>query len=318
MKLLTASGRPHRVALFGSGLIGSAIEERLRQYEAWTVQVRPYSWNEDERRRAELTALMDELAASPSGSALGRPRRSIVWAAGVSGFGASEEQMSQEVGMIAELCEAANALASGHPTLDLGFHLISSGGGLFEGKTQINRRTEPLPLRPYGRGKLRQEHIVRAMEPGISKQIYRPSSVYGFKPSARLGLFATLIMNALANKPTLISGKERTIRDYIFVRDIGDFVARKLLETRGGDAIHILASGKPTTMFEVIASIERLVRRPLYRRFESKPSNARDISFAQSGLPADLIPTPLYVGLAWLDTKIRDHMTRHPEFDQPR
>ncbi len=306
MRLLTEAGKHHQIALFGSGLIGSAIEEALLNQGSWTLQPRRYAWTDDARRRAELAALVSELTHGP------QSRCDVVWAAGVSGFGTTREQMHRETSMVAELCRAADELAASNPELEVAFHLVSSGGGLFEGKTRIGPDTQPAPLRPYGVAKLEQEELVRGMHPQIRARIYRPASVYGFRPGARRGLFATMIVNALANKATVISGTERTIRDYISADDVGNFIARKILQAFEGGGTYLLASGKPTSMFEVVARIQQLVGRPLYRRFEPKAPNALDQSFAQSGLPPDLRLTPLDAGLAWLRARVQEVIVRMP------
>jgi len=298
MRLFAADA--HTVALFGSGLIGAAIAASLRSRAAWRIQPLPYSWTEQARRRAELAAIV-ERAAAASG------RCDVIWAAGVSGFGSSSEQMDQEVALVAELCAAAERLTCAG--LEVVFHLVSSGGGLFEGQTQVGRDTRPAPLRPYGVGKLQQEQMLLA-RPHLRARIYRPSSAYGFQPGGRRGLFATLMLNAMANRPTLISGSERTLRDYVSASDLGNFIAGKAVGPVGEAETWALASGKPTSMFEVIALIEARMDRPLYRRFEPKASNALDLSFAPSSLPADWTSTPLAVGLAALHVQIQTEVIR--------
>lgn len=313
MRYLAATGRPHAVALFGTGLIGSAVDEALRKTGRWHSVDKPYSWHDDLLRRDQLALIMAGLLGTlmlPASTASVRPRCDIVWAAGVSGFGSTPAEMQRELQLLVELCRASEELASRHLLIEVVFHLISSAGGLFEGKTQVDHRLVPTPLRPYGVGKVEQERIVQALRPRIKTLIYRPASVYGFRPGARRGLFATLIINALTNKPALISGAGRTLRDYVLARDIGRFVAGKVAEHAEDTASYFLASGKPTSMFEVIAAIEDLVRRPLYRRFESRASNALDLSFASSALPADFVSTPLRVGLAQLEADIRTYVIR--------
>ena len=313
MKCLAAVGRPHAVALFGTGLIGSAIEEALHKGGRWRSTPRPCSWHDDRLRRDELASIAADLLGVltvSSQAAVTRPRCDIVWAAGVSGFASTPAQMQREHHLLGEICQMAEELANPHSALEVAFHLISSAGGLFEGRTRIDQWLAPAPLRPYGVGKVEQERLVQALEPQIKTLVYRPASVYGFRPGARRGLFATLIMNALTNTPTLINGAGRTLRDYVLARDIARFVAGKITTRMEGQACHLLASGKPTSMFEVIAAIETLVQRPLYRRFEPRASNALHLSFATSALPAGFAPTPLGVGLAQLEAEIRTHVVR--------
>ena len=309
MKLFVSGSGDHCVALFGSGLIGSTIERALCMRATWSVRDVRYNWAHQGFRQTALTQIK-QILARPNGR-LGS-RCDIVWAAGVSGFGSSVDDMARETGLVAELCDVVTELARLEIRRAVTFHLISSGGGLFEGMTTIQSGTEPRPLRPYGMGKLDQERLVQALAPQVATRIYRPASVYGFHPGARQGLLATLIANTLNNRSTLISGTERTIRDYIFSRDIGDFVAKKIVQRSDGSEKYLLASGKPTTMFEAIKIVERAIGRPPYRRFESIASNARDLSFSINHVPPDLFTTSLGVGVMWLHRQIQNTVIRSP------
>lgn len=315
MKLLVSAGGERRIALFGVGLIGSAIDDALGNQRAWRSTRVPFDWQDDVQRQMALAAVGRALEAEPEKAP---PRCDIIWAAGASGFSATHSQMEAERRMVGELCQVADALAGRNTEFRVTFHFISSAGGLFEGMRNVRPETQPAPLRPYGTGKVEQERMVLALRPRIAVRIYRPASVYGFRPGARRGLFATLIANALTNQTTLINGSERTLRDYIFSQDVGKFIAGKVIATADGDATYLLASGKPTSMFEAITLIERLLGRPIYRRFEPSATNARDLSFGPCGLPPDLVVTPLNVGLAWLKTHVQNavirspsHLTRH-------
>lgn len=308
MKLFAGEGG-HSVALFGSGLIGSAIERPLRRRANWLVETRPYAWDDDVLRTVQLEAIKTAVLERSAGRG---SRFDLIWAAGVSGFGAAPEVVSREVARVAELRNAAAELADRDRSLRVVFHLVSSAGGLFEGKTHVGADTEPAPLRPYGAAKLQQEQLVHTLEGAAEVLIYRPASIYGFERGARRGLFATLVANALANRTTLINGLERTLRDYVYAGDVGRYVASKVLGGPSGGTTFLLASGKPTSMFEVIALIERLLARRMYRRFEPQATNALNLSFAQSGLPADWATTPLAEGLALLNAKIQADIVRRP------
>jgi UDP-glucose 4-epimerase len=167
-------------------------------------------------------------------------------------------------------------------------------------------------LRPYGRAKLQEECLVREIASRVGVRIYRPSSVYGFRPQARRGLFATLIGNALANRESMIIGTNATLRDYVLAEDVGAFMARTVMEDGGEEMRFLLCSGKPTSLFEVLAVIEQLVQRPLYMRFQPVASNARDLSFAPNATPLGWKVTSLEVALATMYARMHSALICTP------
>ncbi|MFC3173958.1 NAD-dependent epimerase/dehydratase family protein [Novosphingobium bradum] len=285
------------MALFGGGLIGSAIARALGRAGFQVRGDHPYDWHNATKRSQELASVTSALSRiSPGGEESGRI--DLVWAAGTSGFGSSLEEMDAETALVTELALVCRQLGSPPEAPRIAFHLVSSGGGLFEGMAPTGRTTEPRPLRAYGNGKLAQERLASALADTIAAvRIYRPASVYGFAPGARRGLIAALIANALTGRPTTITATPATLRDYVLSDDIGAFIAAEIDRDEDGLATHLLGTGKPSTMHEVLTTIEDLLQKPVLRSFDPHPSNGLNFSYARSALPCGFYAAPLALGI---------------------
>jgi nucleoside-diphosphate-sugar epimerase len=307
MKLLRwtgPGGSRHAAALFGVGLLGGAIEEALRGEAQADTAVMPYDWGDAAARAAQLLdierAILD--GAEPEG-----PRSiDLIWAGGRSGFGSSVDDMQTEEAIFAQILAFGATLEARAPDAAHGFHMISSAGGLFEGVSHCGADTPPRPLRPYGSGKLRQEALVHASGGKALRRIYRPSSVYGFRPGGRLGLVTALASNALTGRTTRIVGSPHTIRDYVSTEDIGHFVAQEALRrSPGADLTFLLASGRPAAMCEMIALVEQAVQARTLLQYDPNPSNALNMSFRPSALPRRWRPTALETGIRRTVSQVR-------------
>ena len=84
-----------------------------------------------------------------------------------------------------------------------------------------------------------------------------------------------------------ITGRPDTLRDFIWVEDVARFVARALLDADRGrpDETAILASGRPCSVHEIQALVERVLGRRIYLAYSSVPSNAEDITFSSVVAP---------------------------------
>lgn len=282
-----ADGEKRHILLFGSGLIGSAIDAAVRRQRRWAARPVAWSWH-DRVQRATV-------AAEISRRIKGASRIDIIWAAGISGFASGDPDMAAETAQVGEILALTRQLAQTNDQLV--FHLFSSLGGLYEGQRSIGSQSAAIAKRPYGRGKIEQERLVGALGGNITPRIYRPSSVYGYTSGGRRGLFATMIASMIAYRPIEIYGSAHTLRDYVFAPDIGAFVAHSL-EMAPTRATELVASGKPTSVTETIATLERLVDRRALCRYASAPHNALDMTVQRIALPAALPRTPLLVGIA--------------------
>ena len=291
--------------IFGAGLIGSRIGTALAR-RGWagasTSAESPTPWHDDKalvRHLAEVERRVLDPAAS---------RTDIVWSAGRAGFAADETQTRGEEQNFLRLLDLVSRLLQ-RTEAELVFHLISSAGGLFEGQRHVDAESRPQPKRPYGVLKLRlEEHLssFRAARP-MARHVYRLASVYGPAPhGGRRGLVPTLLHNAREGRATPIVGQLTTLRDYVFTEDVARRLADACTGPVGRDRCEILASGKPTTIHEIVHHVRRVVHRVPALVFAARRDNSTDITFAPSALPADWSTTDLETAIFQLHRRVFD------------
>lgn len=293
---LHVAGVVQMIAVFGVGLIGSAIVGAIMRSGLDTMADFPLSWTDPFGRASDLVSLaaaMKKLAETQMVR-----RVEVIWAAGRAGFGASQAEVENELEAFESVMQLCEQLVVELPTARHRLHMTSSAGGLFEGQRFVDCRSTPAPQRPYGELKLQQERRAAQISARIIPLIYRPSSVYGFSvPGGRAGLVTTLIWNAMMYHTSRIFGRLDTVRDYVLANDIGSFVARRIDQLSDKPEYFLLASGRPTAMCEVLDTVRRALGRPLYVKLDTVPSNANDISYRKSALPGAWFPTDLETGI---------------------
>jgi nucleoside-diphosphate-sugar epimerase len=307
----TPTAAPEVVLLFGSGLIGGAIASVVQRVGVGVVARRfDWSWPRPDpaQVRAVEAAAMEALAAREGAGV------TVIWAAGRSGFGSGPDDMAGEFVALEHVLQTARRVGAALPPDQRAFVHVSSAGGLFEGQVACGLDTEPVPLRPYGHGKLAQEDRVRADEDLGRRLILRPSSVYGYTPGARRGLVAAFVTAAVQQRHATIFGSLTTLRDYVYAPDVGHFVAMRLLRPasdRSGVSTEtcFLASARPASIFEIVRLVEGCLGKTLTLRIDPRPDNARNTSFLPSVLPEGFRPTRLQEGVALTaGTIIREHL----------
>jgi UDP-glucose 4-epimerase len=238
-------------------------------------------------------------------------RIDIVWAAGRAGFAASLEELHSELDAFMDVVAWTRFLPSVFPDSVLAFHMMSSAGGLFEGQRFVDTHATPSPLRPYGQAKLTQEEVAKDLGRRFQVHIYRPSSVYGFSHErGRAGLVNALFLNAKRNTVSRIYGGLDTERDYVFAMDIANFVFRCFSWRGEGVQIHLLASGRPATLTEIIRIVQKVLGRPIYLKLDSQPTNASHITYRVSALPIGWQATDLQTGVRHVARQI-SHSIQH-------
>lgn len=290
-------GASHAIALFGVGLIGGAILRALMKRGVTSLADLPLNWKDRPQRSLDLLSLTHAINCQFDRAPLAR--LDIVWAAGKAGFGAGREELGAEFEAFRDISKWAQELPLHLPPgTSLGFHMLSSAGGLFEGQRFVDSTTLPRPHRAYGEAKLEQEATVEDLRNTMVAHIYRPSSVYGFsREGGRSGLINTLIENAKKHSVSRIFGGLDTVRDYILASDIAEFVANKITQPETASQTFLLASGKPASVSTIAQIVTKVVGSPLYLKLDVQPSNASHITFRQSALPEGWRPTDLETGI---------------------
>lgn len=297
---IEAGDRTDLALLFGVGLIGGRIASALGR-RGWRAEELASPWDRADAFRRHL-ATVERLAAPQ------RPRGlHLIWSAGVAGFGSTRAQARREEQRFGQVLSLSRRLQAAR--LDpVVFHLISSAGGLFEGQRHVGLASRPCPRRPYGRLKLRQEELLAAVEGPFRRRVYRLSSAYGpAGPRGRLGLITTLLHDIRAGRTTSLFGQLTTLRDFVWTEDVAAHVAAACEGPRADESrTEILASGKPTTIHEILHLVTKVSGRPPAVRFETLRDNSSDITFSPSALPAGWSPTDLVTAIRLLHQQIFD------------
>ena len=303
--------QPKRIIMvFGVGLIGTPLCEMIVKTGGYRAYLVPYKWDfpEDaegdrEHLHARLRQIIEE-AANPGGTVI-----SVVWSAGKSGFGAGPQETANELISYKGVLGIVQRVLKEFPFITCLFHLVSSAGGLFEGARIVSSGTHPKPMRHYGNLKLTQEQILKQCESIPFKHIYRPTSVYGYYGEGkRMGLISALVLGGIQNRVSTIYGTMNTLRDYVFSRDIAVYIARKLFarQDQDGPIIHHLATGKPSSVFEIQQIIERSLGKKLLLQFQSDDDikNISDVSIHPDLLPDDWVSVDIRTGIGYLTERM--------------
>jgi nucleoside-diphosphate-sugar epimerase len=272
------SGENCFVALFGLGLIGSAISRAL-QSRGWqlTAQI-PYSWVPTHQLEDDSFIKKIEELGSVA-------RFHWIWAAGSAGFGSSETAFREELlnfQRFLRLVERINLLFKDYKDI----YFFSSAGALHLGQTLVESPESARASNKYGELKLAQEKFLQSANLGSVKICLRPSSVFGpLLSKARMGLIPVMLKNALSAKLTPIIGYSTTRRDYIFSEDVGNYIARAIdfVKTKQSPEtfqIRYLVESRSMSIFEIKNRMELYLSRPTFVRYQLNPTNSQNICFS--------------------------------------
>jgi len=304
MILLTAnhsatSRSPCAVLLFGAGMVGSAISTQLQQSGSLDSTFMPLDWGPTDLFAGQLMAIEARLTeflseGPPASNRAGGLH--FVWCAGQAGFYSTEEQVSRELNRYQDVLQTIERIVDRFPDIPAKMILISSAGGLFEGQRGVTVDSIPAPSRPYSRLKLAQEELLLGSRAFPKKEIYRLTSVYGYiRTHQRRGLIPTLVANGLCQRPCQITGYSTTIRDYVWIEDVAEYVSRTVMSgaSAGQDRVEILASGKPSSILEIRQIVENTISRSLSLHYSLDAANGDAMSFDAGVLPEDWHPSEL-------------------------
>jgi len=285
-----ASG--HTIAVFGVGLVGSALVDRLRSLARMDAAWLPLDWLDLSERDRHLEEIGVRIVASFRPGPAGR--LTLVWSAGRAGFAAGRGETDAELANFRAVLALSTRCAEDFPEGMTRIVHFSSAGGLFEGQRQVDSRSVPGPRRPYGELKDAQERLLASSR--IRAAIVRLSSVYGrARPGQRAGLVSTLLVNGIRREVSSIYGSMDTLRDFVWADDVAAFVSRLILgglEPPESRPI-LLASGRPSSIFEIQKIIEDLLGYKIYISYAPGAPNREDITFARSALPSGWVSSDL-------------------------
>ena len=87
------------------------------------------------------------------------------------------------------------------------------------------------------------------------------------------------------------------MRDYVWADDIGNFMAGIIASKTSGTKRFILASGKPSALFEVVNRIENILNKKLFCQYIKSGFNAEHNTFSIKARPVGWNPLDLETGI---------------------
>jgi UDP-glucose 4-epimerase len=171
---------------------------------------------------------------------------------------------------------------------------LSSGGTVYGIPSVVPtpESAETAPISAYGISKLSIEKYLALYHHlyGLEYRILRIANPFGPHQEYRRhrGVITAFLNDALNNKPVHIWGDGSIVRDYIYVDDLVNAIILSMTH-QGKDRVFNIGSGEGRTLNELVAALERSLKRPVpVQYFETRatdvPCSILDISLAQEKL----------------------------------
>ena len=143
--------------------------------------------------------------------------------------------------------------------------IFTSSAGTVYGTSikKIDEDSITNPYSPHGISKLACEKYLNYFHQknGINFEIYRISNIYGpgQNTSKGLGIINTILENYLKNKPTDIYGNGEAIRNYIYIDDVINILAKSVSNNIDESLVLNLASNDNISIRDLIINIEKII-----------------------------------------------------------
>lgn len=163
---------------------------------------------------------------------------------------------------------------------------VSSGGSVYasSGPVASNEDSEVRPRSYHGAAKLASEWLISAWcdQYGGRATAVRPSNIYGPGQPAKpgFGIIPAAFNAILTERPLTLWGDGSAARDYVFVDDVADLVARATAPPQQSGLLRINAgSGESIRLVDLFDTIAEVTGRPVPRVHEPARSvDAVDIA----------------------------------------
>jgi len=193
------------------------------------------------------------------------------------------------------------------------FVFVSSGGTVYgvPRTVPISEEHPTHPITSYGITKLTVEkylQLYRVLH-GLDYCVLRLANPFGERQrvASGQGAVTAFLHRAHRGEPIEIWGDGSVVRDYLYVGDVADALARAL-DYRGGHRIINIGAGVGRDLNQVLVAIENVLGRPVIRRYLRArkfdvPANVLDIRLARTELgwqPATAFEDALRRTLRWI------------------
>ena len=138
----------------------------------------------------------------------------------------------------------------------------------------VSETSAPRPLSPYAEAKLAAEQTCAAAADAgqMVAACLRFFNVYGPRQdpgSEYSGVISRFMAAAAEGEPVTVYGDGLQTRDFVYVGDVVEAIARAVQRPLSGVSVLNVGSGTPTSVLDVLGRLEELAGGPILRRFET-------------------------------------------------
>jgi len=252
----------------GAGFVGSHIVDRLLDASHAVHVLDNLSTGRRERVPAAARLHVCDLRDARLDAVVAATRPAVVVhvaAQAAVSRSVSDPQLDASVNVLGTIALLESCRRAGVPRAIY----ISTGGAAY-GDTNVLPTPEDHPLRPaspYGISKVTAERYLEvwAALTGASGLTLRLANVYGPRqdPAGEAGVIAIFTSRLLSGSACVVNGDGEQTRDYVYVGDVADAVARAVASPEAKGIANI-GTGVETSVNELYRRLARLtdVRRP--------------------------------------------------------
>ncbi|MEW6329949.1 MAG: NAD-dependent epimerase/dehydratase family protein [Pseudomonadota bacterium] len=136
------------------------------------------------------------------------------------------------------------------------------------------------PLSPYAVDKLAGEHYLMHYHRvhGLAATSFRFFNIYGPRqdPSSPYsGVISIFVERLRRNLPVTVYGDGKQTRDFVYVADLADLLARAARGREGNGGVFNVGTGRQNALLDLLALLEKISGKKIERRHE--PARAGDI-----------------------------------------
>jgi len=138
----------------------------------------------------------------------------------------------------------------------------------------VSEETVPNPLSPYAVDKLSGEYYLRYYfnKFGLPATAFRFFNIYGPRqdPSSPYSGVISIFVNCLQrNRPVTLFGDGSQTRDFVYVADLADLLARAVHGQEGIGGVFNVGTGKRHSLLQLLDCLEKLSGRKIGRQHEA-------------------------------------------------
>lgn len=144
----------------------------------------------------------------------------------------------------------------------------------------VSEEAATRPLSPYAVDKLSGEQYLMHYQRvhGLAATSFRFFNIYGPRqdPSSPYsGVISIFVERLKRNLPVTVYGDGNQTRDFVYVADLADLLARAARDMEGNGGVFNVGTGRPHSLLQLLAHLEKLSGKKIERRHE--PARAGDI-----------------------------------------